>query len=257
MTARTLVGSTIALIVAIAIIPVHAAAIWSRVGAHRPEQPSLRHECGGRPQSAVRARTRRRRSRCFSPAAPAPTALPRHHRPRCSPAASGACSASPSTRSSPSNRRFFVNYTRQTDGATVIAEYRAFRADPNSADLTEKLLLAIAQPFSQPQWRHAGVRPRRVPLHRRWAMAAARRSRQPCAGHRRTLLGKILRIDVDRRRRPYSIPPNNPFVDGDGRPMRSSPWHAQPLALLLRPRGTGQPLRRATSVRARARRSTS
>ena len=30
------------------------------------------------------------------------------------------------------NRRFFVNYTRQPDGATVIAEYQARVADPMS-----------------------------------------------------------------------------------------------------------------------------
>jgi len=29
------------------------------------------------------------------------------------------------------NRRLFVDYTRQSDGATVIAEYRASATDPN------------------------------------------------------------------------------------------------------------------------------
>ncbi len=47
-----------------------------------------------------------------------------------------------------SNRRFFVNYTRQTDGATVIAEYHASVANPNVADTTETVILTIAQPFS-------------------------------------------------------------------------------------------------------------
>ena len=35
------------------------------------------------------------------------------------------------------NRRFFVNYTRRPDGATVIAEYRASAADPNVGDPAE------------------------------------------------------------------------------------------------------------------------
>ena len=32
------------------------------------------------------------------------------------------------------NRRFFVDYTRQPDGATVIAEYRVSAGNPNVAD---------------------------------------------------------------------------------------------------------------------------
>ncbi|MGH7410832.1 MAG: PQQ-dependent sugar dehydrogenase, partial [Candidatus Methylomirabilis sp.] len=44
------------------------------------------------------------------------------------------------------NRRFFVNYTRQTDGATVIAEYHASASDPNIADSGETVLLVISQP---------------------------------------------------------------------------------------------------------------
>ena len=46
------------------------------------------------------------------------------------------------------NRRFFVNYTRQPDGATVIAEYQASATDPNVANATETTLLTISQPFA-------------------------------------------------------------------------------------------------------------
>src|SRR4030095_2406101 len=35
------------------------------------------------------------------------------------------------------NGRFFVNYTRQTDGATVIAEYHVSAGDPNIASTAE------------------------------------------------------------------------------------------------------------------------
>src|SRR5262245_13321716 len=40
-----------------------------------------------------------------------------------------------------SNRRFFVNYTRRPDGATVIAEYRVSTSNPNLADTSETVLL--------------------------------------------------------------------------------------------------------------------
>jgi len=46
------------------------------------------------------------------------------------------------------NRRFFVNYTRRPDGATVIAEYQASPADPNVADPAELVILTVAQPFA-------------------------------------------------------------------------------------------------------------
>ena len=45
------------------------------------------------------------------------------------------------------NSRFFVNYTRQTDGATVIAEYHA-SADPAVTAASEIILLVIAQPYA-------------------------------------------------------------------------------------------------------------
>ena len=46
------------------------------------------------------------------------------------------------------NGRFFVNYTRQPDGATVVAEYRVSTANPNLADPSSAIvLLVIPQPF--------------------------------------------------------------------------------------------------------------
>jgi len=47
------------------------------------------------------------------------------------------------------NRRFFVNYTRQPDGATVVAEYRVSNLDANQGDFaSEVVLLEIAQPYA-------------------------------------------------------------------------------------------------------------
>src|SRR5262249_44573748 len=48
----------------------------------------------------------------------------------------------------PSNGRFFVDYTRAGDGATVISEFNVSTQNPNIADTGEKILLTIAQPFA-------------------------------------------------------------------------------------------------------------
>jgi len=48
----------------------------------------------------------------------------------------------------PTNGRFFVNYTRRPDGATVIAEYRVSAGDPNLGDPAETPLLVVPQPFA-------------------------------------------------------------------------------------------------------------
>jgi len=47
------------------------------------------------------------------------------------------------------NGRFFVNYTRRTDGASVIAEYRVSTSDQNFANPnSEVVILTIAQPYT-------------------------------------------------------------------------------------------------------------
>src|SRR5262245_5661290 len=46
------------------------------------------------------------------------------------------------------NGRFFVNYSRQPDGATVIAEFQVSSGNPNVADPnSEVVLLTIDQPY--------------------------------------------------------------------------------------------------------------
>ena len=46
------------------------------------------------------------------------------------------------------NGRFFVNYTRQPDGATVVAEYRASATNPDVAGSAVRTWLVIPQPFA-------------------------------------------------------------------------------------------------------------
>jgi len=110
------------------------------------------------------------------------------------------------------NRRFFVNYTRQTDGATVIAEYKVSAGNPDVADTAEVTLLTIPQPFPN----HNGGMIEFGPDHFLYiGMGDGGSGNDP--GNRsqnvNELLGKILRINVDipDGQIPYSSPASNPF----------------------------------------------
>jgi hypothetical protein len=95
-----------------------------------------------------------------------------------------------------SNGRFFVNYTRQPDGATVIAEYQVSPNDPNVASGAERTLLVIPQPFPNHNggmvefgldgFLYVGTGDGGGPLD------PGNRAQNPA-----DLLGKILRLDVD------------------------------------------------------------
>ena len=113
-----------------------------------------------------------------------------------------------------SNGRFFVNYTRRPDGATVIAEFKVARGNRNGADpATEVMLLVVAQPFPN----HNGGMVEFGPdgfLYIGLGDGGAGNDPGNRAQNVDDLLGKLLRIDVDRPAGPglpYSSPPSNPF----------------------------------------------
>jgi glucose/arabinose dehydrogenase len=107
------------------------------------------------------------------------------------------------------NRRFFVNYTRQPDGATVIAQYQASLANPDVAAVAEAVLLVVAQPFAN----HNGGMLEFGPdgfLYIGLGDGGSANDPGNRAQNVNDLLGKILRIDIDTTT-PYSSPPDNPF----------------------------------------------
>jgi glucose/arabinose dehydrogenase len=111
------------------------------------------------------------------------------------------------------NRRFFVDYTRQPDGATVIAEYRTSLANPDVADTAETVLLVIPQPFAN----HNGGMVEFGPdgfLYIGMGDGGSGNDPGNRGQDRSELLGKILRIDVDHPNGsvPYSSPSDNPFA---------------------------------------------
>ncbi len=114
------------------------------------------------------------------------------------------------------NGRLFVDYTRASDGATVVSEFvvddGADRVDPS----TERVLLTIEQPFSN----HNGGQLQFGPdgyLYVGMGDGGAGGDPQNNGQDLGTLLGSLLRIDVNPQNgRPYGIPTDNPFVDQAG-----------------------------------------
>jgi hypothetical protein len=109
-------------------------------------------------------------------------------------------------------RRFVVHYTRQPDGAIVIAEYAASAQNPNVADPAETVLLVIPKPFENHNGGMVEFGPDGL-LYIAIGDGGSGGDPGARAQDRNQLLGKILRIDVDTPNgaQPYSSPSTNPF----------------------------------------------
>ncbi len=107
------------------------------------------------------------------------------------------------------NGRLFVNYTRQPDGATIVSEFQVSR-HPNRALNSEKILLVIPQPYANHNGGMLAFGPDAY-LYIATGDGGAGGDPDNRGQDPHTLLGKILRIDVDRGE-PYGIPPDNPFA---------------------------------------------
>lgn len=106
------------------------------------------------------------------------------------------------------NGRFFVNYTDR-DGNTVIARYQA-TSDAKIADpASEVRLLGIDQPFPNHNGGVLAFGPDGY-LYAGLGDGGAAGDPLENAQNTNSLLGKILRLDVDSAE-PYAIPPDNPF----------------------------------------------
>jgi hypothetical protein len=112
------------------------------------------------------------------------------------------------------NRRFFVHYTRDPDGATVIAEFQASAVDPDFADPAgETVLLTVPQPFAN----HNGGMLEFGPdgfLYIALGDGGSANDPGDRAQDAAELLGKILRLDIDTPSGslPYSAPAGNPYA---------------------------------------------
>ena len=110
------------------------------------------------------------------------------------------------------NRRFFVNYTNRA-GDTHVAELRASSAD-QADPATERVLLVVRQPFAN---HNGGGLAFDGSGRLLIALGDGGSGGDPFGNGQSlsTLLGKILRIDVDSGT-PYGVPTDNPFVGSPG-----------------------------------------
>ena len=222
--------------------------LTSRPRGRRAEQP--RRPAGGarRPHAAVRRGAggphphppRRRRGR---------HAVPRHRRTASAAAASAGCSASPSIPRYAQNGRFFVNYTDRS-GDTHIAEFRAAPGADTADAASERLILFVTQPFAN---HNGGGLAFGTDGMLYIGLGDGGSGGDPLGNGQNlaTLLGKMLRIDVDRgmpvrdpRRQPVRGQRGGASGDLGLRP-------AQPVALRVRPRDRRPLHRRRRPERAR------
>jgi glucose/arabinose dehydrogenase len=114
----------------------------------------------------------------------------------------------------PENGFFFVNYTDR-DGNTRIARFSVSTSDPNLADPSSRMeLIRIDQPYGNHNGGSLAFGPDDY-LYAGLGDGGSAGDPLDAGQSLNTLLGKILRFDVDSGQ-PYAIPADNPFATGGG-----------------------------------------
>jgi len=114
------------------------------------------------------------------------------------------------------NGFFYVNYT-DLNGDTRVERYTVSAADSNLADTTtHKLILFVPQPYTNHNGGLVMFGPDGM-LYIGMGDGGSGGDPENRAQHPDSLLGKLLRIDVDHGD-PYAIPPNNPLATSGGAP---------------------------------------
>jgi hypothetical protein len=113
------------------------------------------------------------------------------------------------------NRRFYVFYTRQPDGAVQVSEYQASAADPDLADPgSARPIITVPHPGHATNGGRIAFGPEGY-LYIGIGDSADSNNPDGNGQNKDVLVGKILRIDVNTPSG-YAVPPTNPFVGRDG-----------------------------------------
>ena len=115
------------------------------------------------------------------------------------------------------NGYFFVNYTRSTDGATIVARFSVDADDDGQADPeSQKIIMTIQQPYTNHNGGNLLFGPDGY-LYIAVGDGGSGGDPDDYAQTHTTHLGKMLRIDIDVEddEIPYLIPEDNPFAEDD------------------------------------------
>lgn len=114
----------------------------------------------------------------------------------------------------PESQNFYLSYT-DSQGATRISRFST-SDDPDRADAnSEEVLLTIDQPHQNHNGGHLAFGPHDGYLYIGSGDGGLPRDPENRGQTTDSLLGKILRIDVESGSSPYAIPDDNPFVQDD------------------------------------------
>ena len=112
------------------------------------------------------------------------------------------------------NGYFFVNYTFGNDGTTRISRFTRNIDNANMADPeSEKVILEVPQPYSNHNAGDLSFGPDGF-LYIGLGDGGSGNDPENRSQNPQTLLGKLLRIDIDTEE-PYQIPEDNPFAQED------------------------------------------
>lgn len=107
------------------------------------------------------------------------------------------------------NKKYFINYTMERPNlTTVVSELRA-------GSKTEREILSFAQPYSNHNGGHLAFGPDGY-LYISAGDGGSANDPHGNGQNKSTLLGKLLRIDIDHGE-PYAIPKDNPFLESNAR----------------------------------------
>lgn len=115
------------------------------------------------------------------------------------------------------NGFFYVNYTASGSGRTVISRFHVSDDNPNKADPNSEMeILSYSQPFPNHNGGDLAFGPRGY-LYITVGDGGGAGDPNENAQDRSTLLGSILRVDVDNpsKGNNYGIPSDNPFIDNE------------------------------------------
>ncbi len=131
----------------------------------------------------------------------------------------------------PDSAYFYVNYTASGPDRSVIARYRVMANNPNQADPNSELvLLTLDKPYANHNAGALAFGPKDGYLYITTGDGGSGGDPHNNGQNLQTLLGSILRIDVDQRAPGlnYAIPPDNPFAGN------SNGWREEIFAYGLR-----------------------